>query len=344
MNYCTTREILEQPHEWKRTLQFFKKSELDFLNELDARKSFRWIFIGCGTSYHIALAASFYFRSKLKVESYAFPGSEILLYPEAAFLDSDTIAVGISRSGETTETVKALQFLRKNYQMPTLSLTGYKDSTMVKNSDWAIILPFIAEESVVMTKSFSTLLFSLQILANLLSDGKIPEFYFRLPEEGYAILKQNRNFGLELIEKRPIKKLIFLAQGALYGLAAEAMLKVQEMSLTSACAYHTLEYRHGPKSLVENGFLIVHLASRKGWELEKKVLIEMRKIGANILIIGEPDLEFDADGWCKLPTGIPDEDRLILYAPLIQLLALNIALHKGLNPDKPRHLTQVVKL
>lgn len=344
MEYRTTNEILQQPREWERTLQFFNSPEFNLLGSLESFSSSRWIFIGCGTSYHIALSASFYFRQKLKVESYALPASEIMLHPETILFKPDTIAVGISRSGETTETVEALSYLKENFHVPILSLTGYQNSAMANLSDWSIVLPFVAEESVVMTKSFSILLLSLQLLANLLATQSIPDVLVQMPAQGQAILANCPRFAEELVSKNDIRQIVFLAQGALYGIAAEAMLKAQEMSLTPAYAYHTLEYRHGPKSLLEEGYVVVNLASRTGRELEAKVLQELRDIGGKIVVVGEPGSEVNADLHCQLPANIPDEERLILYAPVIQLLALNIALHKGLNPDNPRHLTQVVRL
>ncbi|UCD37176.1 MAG: SIS domain-containing protein, partial [Fidelibacterota bacterium] len=142
-------------------------------------------------------------------------------------------------------------------------------------------------------------------------------------------------------------KFVFLGQGPYYGLACEAMLKMKEMSLSVSEAYHSLEYRHGPKSLVDDNMLLTCLVSERARDEEKILLKEMKTLGARTLVICEqadPEIESAGDYLVELNSDLTDESRLILYMPFLQLLAYHNAVAKGLDPDNPKHLTQVVTL
>ena len=135
--------------------------------------------------------------------------------------------------------------------------------------------------------------------------------------------------------------------GPLYGLANEAMLKVKEMSLSHAEAYHFLEFRHGPMSMVDGHTLVVGLVSDTACEHEIRLLQEMEGLGARTFVVVEEVSRLGK--WrpsyvAELRSGLGEWERTPLYLPILQRLAYHRAVTKGLDPDHPRHLQAVVDL
>jgi glucosamine--fructose-6-phosphate aminotransferase (isomerizing) len=130
----------------------------------------------------------------------------------------------------------------------------------------------------------------------------------------------------------------FLGSGARYGLACELNLKMKEMSLSFSEAFHFLEFRHGPKSMVTESTLVIGLLSEDQSENEHAVLQEMKSQGATILSIGEAETNIE------FQSNLPEDIRNILYLPFGQMLAYERAIFKKLNPDKPNNLDAVVRL
>jgi len=132
----------------------------------------------------------------------------------------------------------------------------------------------------------------------------------------------------------------------LYGLACEAMLKMKEMSLSYSEAYHMLEFRHGPMSMVNERTLVAGLLSDQAGAQETAVLRDMRARGARILAIGEaPAGDVASLGQVvALQTGLPLVARAIAYLPVLQLLAYYRAMFNRQNPDQPANLHAVIVL
>jgi glucosamine--fructose-6-phosphate aminotransferase (isomerizing) len=117
------------------------------------------------------------------------------------------------------------------------------------------------------------------------------------------------------------------------------------MSLTTSEAYHFLEFRHGPKSMVDESTLVVGLLSEEAREAETAVLNEMKQLGATILILAESGDGLSwADHVVSFEANLPELARLPLYLPVLQLFAFYRSVGKGLDPDAPRHLDAVVQL
>ena len=129
-----------------------------------------------------------------------------------------------------------------------------------------------------------------------------------------------------------------------YGLACEAMLKTKEMSLTPSEAFHFMEFRHGPKSVVRPGTLIVGLIDEAARTQEGLLLAEMRSLGATILAISESENGVTADYQVSLRSGRDYLASRVLTLPLLQLMAYYRSVYKGLNPDRPTNLEAVVRL
>jgi glutamine---fructose-6-phosphate transaminase (isomerizing) len=149
---------------------------------------------------------------------------------------------------------------------------------------------------------------------------------------------------MEALGRAGLERYFFLGSGPQYGIANEGMLKMKEMSLSHSEAFHFLEFRHGPKSIVGADSLVAGLVSPEASGSERQVLEEMARLGATVLeITSEPPMNGVART-VQLPATLPGWARPALYLLPLQLLAYHRTIDKGLNPDSPRHLDAVVTL
>ena len=341
-------EILSQPDCWKACLAKLRQSkELEQVRDRFA-KSRGWLLIGCGSSYYVALAAAATMRSLTKSPAQAVPASEILLYPELALATAkDWVPVLISRSGRTSEVLKAAELLRSR-DFPTLAITCAPNQPLEKMTSLTISLPSADEQSTVMTRSFSSMLVTLQALAAVLAaDDNFSASLEQVPAAAEANLVDLPTKIREFVHAHSFADYVCLGQGPFYGLACEYALKLTEMSLSYAQAFHTLEFRHGPKSIVSSETLLVFLLSERGYEAESEMLTEMKSLGAPILAVtnqADGRVRAAANLVVELSLPVPELARLGPALAAGQLLGLYTGLDKGLDPDTPRNLTRVVTL
>ena len=130
----------------------------------------------------------------------------------------------------------------------------------------------------------------------------------------------------------------------MYGIACEAMLKMKEMSISYSEAFHFMEFRHGPKSMVDENGLVVGLLSQRASRHEAPVLAECMQMGGSGLAISPGVQGIEATHRVLLPHDVPEWARPVLYLPVLQLMAYYRSVNKSLDPDNPRNLTAVVEL
>jgi glutamine---fructose-6-phosphate transaminase (isomerizing) len=346
MAEMTLTEILSQPGAWKFVLD---RPESTFKTAAALCLQRETTFIGCGTSYYLALSAASAFTRVTGAGSRAVPASDILFYPDHVFQNpgADRLGIVISRSGTTTEAVLAARKIKTELGMPACAVSCRPESELVGICDHALLAEAADEKSVVMTRSFTSMLLTIQRLAAEVSrNGKYSKELESLPRLGIEVMDKTAALAPEIVRNRDWSSFVYLGQGPYYGLACEAMLKMKEMSLSVSEAYHTLEYRHGPMSMVNDRMLITFFISDRGRKEETVLLGEMKKLGAGILTVcenGGGGIREASDYCFELNSGLSDSARLILCIPLIQLLAYHWARSKGIDPDHPKNLTQVVR-
>jgi len=349
MKYVTIKEIIEQPTSWNSTINYITQQRKYIKEFTDTLKNRNLIFTGCGTSYYLGLSGASIYSKIAKEKANAFPASDLLIFPESIFSNNTKyLTVPISRSGTTTETVLAAKSVKKDLGIYTLALSCYEDSELANICNMKLIAQNATEKSVVMTKSFTTMLLIIQIISAIKAENNDYEKNLTiLPEKGEMIVEKYQSTIQDIINNENMNKFIYLGQGPYYGLACESMLKIKEMSLSTSEAYHSLEFRHGPKSIVDSKTLLTIFISDAGVEYETNLLQEIKQLGAKTLVICEnktKEISNYGDYIFELNSGLSDYERLILYMPISQLLGYYMAVHKGLDPDKPKNLTQVVTL
>jgi len=342
-------EILSQPQFWSGCLdQLESNGSFARLRET-FRDATEWLFIGCGSSYYIALAAAATWGMLTGQRARAIPASELLLFPDLVLAGSGKVAAAvISRSGRTSETVRAAEFLENEKDIRTLAVTGTNDQPLQQIA--ASTLPLLPsdEKSTVMTRSFTSMLLGLQYLgACVADDDSFAKCLTRLPGPAEKTLNDLHPRIQEFVSSHQFADYVCLGQGPFYGLACEAALKITEMSASYAQSFHTLEFRHGPKSIVGRETLVMFLLSERSYDAECDVLEEIKRLGGTTLTISnQADQRARAASDLLIEFGfeLPELARLAPYVFAGQLVGLYTGLKKGLDPDNPRNLTRVVML
>ena len=341
-------EILSQPQCWGKCLQELAATrKIDRIREAFGPVS-EWLFVGCGSSYYIALAAASTWSEVTGRRVRAIPASELMLNPQAILAGSSQfVPVLISRSGRTSEVLQVAEFLRAK-NIPTLAISCAPGQPLEQLATQAIVLTPADEQSTVMTRSFTSMLLALQYLSCALA-GKteLLSALEELPAAAEAILNDLPQRVRDFAGQNRFADYVCLGQGAFYGLACESALKLTEMSCSYGQSFHTLEFRHGPKSIVSRETLVTFLLSERSYDAEREMLEEVRELGGTTVVIAnkvDSRARAAADFLVELALPGPELVRLVPYIFVGQLMGLYTGLKKGLDPDRPRNLSRVVIL
>ncbi len=336
--YYTRQEILSQPVAWADALEMVEKASpaLETIMRSDYTQV---LFTGCGSTYYLSLSAAALFQELTGRIARAVPGGELLLNDQITLTAGKTLLVAVSRSGSTTETLRAVTEFKQKDQGPVIVITNYGDQPLAALADLAIVIENGQEQSVAQTRSFASMFVTATALAILASgDESLLDVMKDIPELGRKLLGKYELLAREIGENLDFDRFYFLGSGIRYGLACEANLKMKEMTLTHSEPFHFLEFRHGPMSMITENAVVVGLVSEKNSRQERSVLDEMEAKGARILSLAETGANVN------LESDIPECARSVLYLPVLQLMAYYRSLAKGLDPDHPNNLTAVVSL
>lgn len=344
-NKFTYQEIMGQGESWSKSLAEAEKQ----FNKIIAHLEKPWsevIFTGCGSTHYLSLTAAARWQTFTRIRARGIPASEIWLYPDTVLPLEDTLLVAISRSGSTTETINAIHVYKERFNIDPIVISCYPDSEMILSTNYPFLATGATEKSVAQTKSFSSMLLMTQYLMvkKASDESKFANQLFQLPNIFNKLMERNKDTIKYLSKEQKFQKFIFLGSGINYGLACEAMLKMKEMSLSISEAFHFLEFRHGPMSMVADDTLIIGLLNDATQQEELKILNEMKALGATTLAIAESAKDINADYILELNSGIDPILRGPLYLPSLQLFAFYRAIEKGLNPDHPKNLSAFVVL
>lgn len=332
-NYHTYKEIKSQTEAWAQALDVVNASNLPKAGDYD-----QVIFTGCGSTYYLSLAAAALYQELTGRSARAVSGGELLLNSQTVLTNQKTLLVAISRSGTTTETVKAVEKFKAEKRGDVLVISNY-DEALSRLADVNIVIPKGQEKSVAQTRSFASMYVAVTAFcAKMAGRDDLADAMGKLPEIGKLVIGKYEGWAKSIGENLSFDRFYFLGSGIRYGLACEVNLKMKEMTLTHSEPFHFLEFRHGPMSMVNKNAFVVGMLSDVNRVYEAKVLSEMKMLGGTVASLGEKDADVCFE------SKIPESVRGVLYLPVLQLMAFYRSLAKGLNPDSPNNLTAVVKL
>ncbi|MGA3111261.1 MAG: glutamine--fructose-6-phosphate transaminase (isomerizing) [Candidatus Bathyarchaeia archaeon] len=347
------KEIHEQPETLRNTLRL-QEHYLDLLTTFLDRANEVFL-VACGTSYHACLAASYMFSKLAFLPTHPVYASEFIeQHGKSVSIDSTILAV--SQSGETADTIAAVSVAQQR-AATILSLTNVIGSSLTRISRVYIGTQAGPEIGVAATKTFTSQLSVLAQLALRLAKkrGKVSqdemdsleENLCKLPEIVDTVVKTQEEKVQQIAKKyKDSKVFFFLGRGISTATAYEGRLKLMEIAYIPSIAFPAGESKHGPISLVENGFPVVFICPKD--DCHKTLIgniMEMKARGAQIIAVaeeGDEDVKSLADDIIEVPKGIPGVLSPIPFVVPLQLLAYYFALEKGYNPDMPRNLAKCV--
>ena len=347
------KEIHEQPDSLRDGLRL-QEQYLNLLTQfLDRGKE---VFLtAAGTSYHSCLAGSYIFSQISRLTTIPVVSSEFVeRYGSTVGIDS--IILSVSQSGETYDTLKAIDHARMR-AATVLGITNTVGSTLTRVSRAYIIQQSGPEIGVAATKTFTSQVLVLAQLALRLAKhrGKLSQDELDEMEENLEKVPQwvsdtiDNSYEqiMELADKYSDEKLfLFLGRGISSATALEGRLKTLEITYVPSLAYPAGESKHGPISIIEEDVVCVFVCPRG--ETRDQIdgsIMEMKARGAKILSIceeGDEEIKGLSDDCIEMPRGIPEILSPIPYVIPMQLLSYKLAVLKGLDPDKPRNLAKSV--
>ena len=334
IDFHTYNEIQTQTEAWAQALAVVNALALPRASNYEQA-----LFIGCGSTYYLSLAAAALYQELTGCVGRALPAGELLLNPKVVARDgAPQLLVAISRSGTTTETVRAVEKFKAEKRGNVVVISNY-DETLSQLADVNIVIDQGQERSIAQTRAFTSMYVAATAMcAKMAARGDLIEAMGNLANVGNSVIRKYETWAKSIGENLNFDRFYFLGSGIRYGLACEVNLKMKEMTLTHSEPFHFFEFRHGPMSMVNEKAVVVGLLSETNHGHELKVLEEMAALGGTVASLGESeaDVEFES--------GIPESVRGALYLPVVQLMAFYRSLAKGLNPDRPTNLTAVVKL
>ena len=350
------KEIYEQPHAIADTLAGRVDEGRVVLRELkidpevlrDADKVF---VVACGTSYHAAMMA------KYAIERWTRMPVEIDIASEFRYrdpvLDSRSLVIGISQSGETIDTLAAIRYAKAQGSM-VIGVSNVVDSALAREADAVLYTRAGPEIGVAATKTFTTQLVAMQLLGLYLAqirgamDQGAVELLVRdlneLPAQVEAVLEQSDAIEKLTRDWADVRDYFFLGRSGDFPVAMEGALKLKEIAYVRAEGYAAGEMKHGPIALIEEGVVVIGIATDS--HVTKKTLAnmeEMKARGGTIVLVAEEgdDVGSVANHVIRVPSG-PDLLCTVTAVVPLQLLAYHVATAKGLDVDKPRNLAKTV--
>ena len=347
------KEIYEQPQAIANTLEgrlVADQLNLDALGDLSDIEQVQ--IIACGTSYHAGMTARYW------IEQLAGVACNVEIASEFRYRQSvvrpNSLLVTISQSGETADTLAALRLAKQQGFAKTLTICNVPGSSLVRESDMALMTRAGAEIGVASTKAFTTQLVGLLLLTAALGRGRaldsatkkrIADALTHLP--GLIDKALHMNADIEKLAEQFAEKhhALFLGRGDQYPIAMEGALKLKEISYIHAEAYAAGELKHGPLALIDAEMPIVVVAPHNDLvEKLKSNIEEVRARGGELYVFADEAADIRPESNMQV-MAVPHCDDIvapILYTLPLQLLSYHVAVIKGTDVDQPRNLAKSV--
>ena len=348
------KEIHEQPKSIRETIGFKLSGNNIELENINFTKEFlqninKIYIVACGTAMHAGLAV------KPTIENLCKIPVEVDLASEFRYrnpiIDNKTLAIFISQSGETADTISALK-LAKEKKATTLAISNVIGSSITREADIYLYTHAGPEIAVASTKAYTSQVVLLNILAIYFAEilesankellKSLKEDLLELPNKLDDILKEDKDIIKVAKDIYQEDDMFFLGRGIDYPTSMEGSLKLKEISYIHSEAYAAGELKHGPIALIDDGFPVISIITDEN--LSKKTISNIQEVisrGAKTIVITNQDINKNFDYIIKIPKTNKFLSPILAVIPL-QLLSYYVAKEKGLDVDKPRNLAKSV--
>lgn len=344
------KEIYEQPHVIAETLRgriVNQKIVLDELNDIDFHQFNKVYFVACGTAYHASLCGSQVLERATKLPVIATVASEFRY--NDPLVDEQTLAIFVSQSGETADTLAALR-LAKEKGATTIAIANVLGSTISRDANYVLYTCAGPEIAVASTKAYTTQLVLLILLAYYIAqelgkeiDHELIQQLNTIPQYVENILKDHSIFENYAKMLENLHDAYFIGRSLDYASVLEGALKLKEVSYVHADAYVAGELKHGPIALIEDGSVVIAVATQP--HIAAKTISNIQETmarGARVILLTTHGEEVkNVENTYYLPDVVPTLQAILVAIPL-QLIAYYTACIKGCDVDKPRNLAKSV--
>lgn len=351
------KEIHEQPRAVRDTIgAYVKEGKIDFtetgLTDENLKDLERIYIVACGSAYHVGMVG------KYVIEEIADVPVEVDLASEFRYrnpkLVKNSLVVIVSQSGETADSLAALR-LAKERGIPVLGVVNVVGSSIARESDYVLYTYAGPEISVATTKAYSTQLIAMYLLAiqaaqvkGVIDEARYEELITEmetLPDKIQKTLDDKERIQWFASKYANAKDVFFIGRGIDYAISLEGSLKMKEISYIHSEAYAAGELKHGTISLIEDGILVVGVATQKDL-FEKTIsnMVEVKSRGAYLMGLttyGNYNIEDTVDFAVYVPNTEEYFTTSVAIIPL-QLMGYYVSVAKGLDVDKPRNLAKSV--
>lgn len=351
------KEIHEQPKAVQDTLSsVVKDGQIDLseigLTDENIQDIDQIYIIACGSAYHVGMAAQYVFEDMVRVPVRVELASEFRY--RNPILNPKALAIIISQSGETADSLAALRLCKEN-NIRTLGIVNVVGSSIAREADNVFYTLAGPEISVATTKAYSTQLIASYALAIQFAKvkGTISEEQYAayikeletLPDKIQRIIDDKERIQWFASKQANAKDVFFIGRGIDYAICLEGSLKMKEISYIHSEAYAAGELKHGTVSLIEDGTLVIGVLTQPAlYEKTVSNMVECKSRGAYLMgltTFGNYNIEDTADFTVYMPKTDPHFATSLAVIPL-QLLGYYVSVAKGLDVDKPRNLAKSV--
>ncbi|MBD3310127.1 glutamine--fructose-6-phosphate transaminase (isomerizing) [Candidatus Woesearchaeota archaeon] len=338
------KEIHEQPDVVNRTIQgrISKKRTLLPEVDIDMKKVKRIVMVGCGTAYYACLVGEYMIESISGIRVETEYASEFRY--RKPLVDRDTLVIAVTQSGETADTLAAIQEAKRK-KAKTLSVVNVVGSSIARESDQVVYTRAGPEIGVASTKAFTSQLCVLYLLANMFA-GKDPGKIASVGKLIGKILKDEKRI-MEIADQYHLKNnFLYLGRGINFPIALEGALKLKEISYIHAEGQSAAEMKHGPIALIDNQMPCVFIAPKDS-TYSKIVgnIEEVKARGGSVIAIatqGDEQMKKLADDVIFVPKEADEMLQPLLTVIPLQIIAYYIANYRNCEIDKPRNLAKSV--
>ena len=351
------KEIYEQPQVIGDTLHSFVNPAQRSITlpdfSFDPAEATKFTLIACGTSYYACQVAKYWLETLARVPVEADIASEFRY--RGAAMPEGGLAVFVSQSGETADTLAALRYAKDQGQK-ILSVVNVPESTIARESDAVLHTNAGPEVGVASTKAFTTQLTVLGCLAirvakargaiDAETEARLVGALTEVPARAAEVLNHDERLRELAEEIAKARDVLYLGRGTSYPIALEGALKLKEISYIHAEGYAAGEMKHGPIALIDDGVPVIVIAPTDDlFEKTASNIAEVMARGGRVIFFSDTRGEKRLAGETAVTIALPEVDPFvtpILYAIPVQLLAYHTAVIKGTDVDQPRNLAKSV--
>ncbi len=344
--YLTEQEIMNQHIALQKTYEYIlsKKEETEAF--FDKYSSRRFVIIGCGSSYMLAKSAQRLLAASKATAASAIAGGDYLIHSD--FYEEtikDSIIITLSRSGQTSEIVRSVKYIKEKYGNPIISLSMKTDNDIMPYSDLDLTMEWCYDMSVCQTRTVTNLYTAILMLTAIYNKDSIMLEAVKAAVDSNEEYKVHYRPLLRKLAEMDWDNAIVLADGAVCGIGEEGALAFSEISMITGKFFNLLDYRHGPIVLNDQRTLTVILVSPNDTTLQGDLVADIKSHGGVVVTVsnqkGNP-YEVAANICIE---GIKTFDAMgIPFIYVMQMLAYEKALVLGTNPDAPTGLDAFITL